>query len=519
MTKATALAALSNVDFPSQGIIYDRAGIPVDATGWVWKPNQFSGRGNFNFARLHLANDFLLSVALFIAERLKVTSSIDAMNAFEALLFLQKSYTLRTAADTGRELEPAFFAELRNVENLQVWRLHHIRAWYRWCAQQRLPQFSMETAALLDDLVIGGNVKGHAVRTRDPIAGAFDDLEFIALRVKLRAAGADVLSTLERALVWLAIAFGRNPLAYALMREEDYHPIKEVGTDRIYHQFEIPRIKKGDDLYRTQFDTKMPNAEIGSAVAALIAENRETRAAAGWPDGCALPLFPRGKPQAGLLNGPQHAYAMHMTAQEITATLKRAVKKLGVDSHRTGEPLRANARRFRRTFGTRMVEEGASPEELAIGLDHEDLQNVWHYFETRSSQVERLDTALALKLGPIGNAFMGRIVENESDAVNGDNPAKRIPWFRRRPGSVPERNGNLGTCGSGPCALLAPLSCYTCERFQPWKDGPHREVLNWLCAEREREEKAGLDKQIVGLHDATILAVAKVVTVCEGASQ
>jgi hypothetical protein len=114
---------------------------------------------------------------------------------------------------------------------------------------------------------------------------------------------------------------------------------------------------------------------------------------------------------------------------------------------------------------------------------------------------------------------MGRLVVDEGEAVNGGNPAKRIPWFRRRPGQTPERNGNLGTCGAGACGLYAPISCYTCEKFQPWKNGPHREMLDWLCAERDRRERDGRDPQIVRLHDATILAVAEVVTLCEGAAE
>jgi hypothetical protein len=137
------------------------------------------------------------------------------------------------------------------------------------------------------------------------------------------------------------------------------------------------------------------------------------------------------------------------------------------------------------------------------------------YFETRSSIVKRLDAALAVTLGPIADAFMGRLVESEADAVNGGDPAKRIPWFKRVPGRAPEPAGNLGTCGSGPCSLFAPLSCYRCDKFQPWKDGPHREVLDWLCAERDRKQKDGLDPQIVGLHDGTIMAVGEVVRRCE----
>lgn len=111
---------------------------------------------------------------------------------------------------------------------------------------------------------------------------------------------------------------------------------------------------------------------------------------------------------------------------------------------------------------------------------------------------------------------MGRIVDDEVDAVNGGDPAKRIPWFRRQFGEKPQRGGDLGVCGSGPCGLFAPVSCYTCVKFQPWRNGPHREVLDWLVEERERKQKEGLDPQIFKIHDATILAIGKVVAACEG---
>jgi len=503
--------------FPAQGIIRDRAGMAVDANGWVWRLNALSSRMSVNFSQFGADGGAILtSMVLFVAERIKVTSSADVKNAFEALLLLRRSPIFMHALRSDADLDRGFFDEMRRMPGIDQSRLHHVRSWYRWCARQELPHFSRETADDLEGIVIGGNEKGRAVRTRDPLFGAFDEIEFTAVWTKLRAIGPEVLTVLERGLLWLAIAFGANPFAYALMREEDFKSLPEVGTGRTYHLFNVPRIKKGDIYARSQFDQKKLNQEIGAAVAALIAENAKRRALGGWPSNCAFPLFPRSEPQRDLLDGPLHEFAMHMTSKEITNILRCAVSKLDILSHRTGEALRVDARRFRRTYATRAVEEGVSPAELAVGLDHSDLQNVGVYFETRSSQVDRLDAALALKLAPIADAFMGRVVETESDAVNGNNPAKRIPWFRRRAGKPPERNGSLGTCGSGPCALFAPISCYTCRRFQPWKDGPHREVLDWLCAEREARQTTGLDPQIVGLHDATILAVAEVVTLCEG---
>lgn len=511
--------AAAGPDFPSQGIIIDRADMEVDASGWEWKLNNLSKRNVLNFRRLRLDEPLLNAVAGHLAERVQLTSPDNVYNAFNSLCLLSRSKVLADEVAAGGPISHAFFIELRARNDLEVWRLHHIRFWYRWCADQRLQLFTRETADLLDDLVIGGNEKGRAVRTRDPERGAFDEIEFAAIVVKLRAVGGEILSTLERALLWLEIAFGRNAFTYALMREEDYRPLPEVGTGRVYHRFNVPQIKQRGEYLRSGFDPKQLNQELGAVVADLVAENARTRARDGWPEDCALPLFPRSSPQPDLVGGPLHEFAMHKTADEITETLQRAMRKLDVVSHRTGERINSNTRRFRRTFATRMVEEGASPAQLAIGLGHSDLQNVGVYYETRSSQVERLDAALAVTLGPIADAFMGRIIDDEADAVNGGDPAKRIPWFRRKFGEKPQRGDDLGVCGSGPCGLFAPVSCYTCAKFQPWKNGPHREVLDWLVEERERKQKQGLDPQIFKIHDAAILAVGKVVAACEGAGE
>lgn len=503
-------------DFPNQGVIQDRAGMDVDANGWTWRLNHLSSSTLLDFRSLTLPPVILNALAMYIAERIKLVSAGHVRAAFDVLRFLSRSDVLAAEVAEGKVISPAFLVEMRGFNNLASWRLHHVRHWYVWCAMQGLPHFSRETAALLEDQVIGGGEKGRAVRTRDPVLGAFDDIEFATLVTKLRAHGDDLLSLFERTLIWLEIAFGRNAFAYALMREEDYRPLPEAGTGRVYHRFNVPQIKQGHTYMRSGFDPKQINQELGALVAALIAENAETRERDGWPEGCAFPLFRRAELQAQLSGGPLHEFAMHLTASEITRALKGAMEKLELTSYRTGEDINSNTRRFRYTFATRMVEEGASPAQLAIGLGHTDLQHVGVYYETRASQVERLDAALAVTLGPIADAFMGRIIDDEADAVNGGDPAKRIPWFRRKFGEKPQRGEDLGVCGSGPCGLFAPVSCYTCAKFQPWKNGPHREVLDWLVEDRERKEKQGLDPQIFKIHDATILAIGKVVAACEG---
>ncbi|HEY2606133.1 MAG TPA: site-specific integrase, partial [Paraburkholderia sp.] len=57
---------------------------------------------------------------------------------------------------------------------------------------------------------------------------------------------------------------------------------------------------------------------------------------------------------------------------------------------------------------------------------------------------------------------------------------------------------------------------YTCNSFEPWLDGPHEQVLEYLIVERERLIAAG-DARIASINDRTILAVAEVIQLCEAA--
>lgn len=516
MANLVVQAATLDLRFPSQGLIVDHAGFEVVAIDWIWALNHAVSASKLNFRKLEFRSGSMLdATAKFIADLIKVSSVDNVRNTFEALCYLARSSHFRDVDENGGPLEERLISDLRHLDNFAEYRLHYIRAWYCWCSAQGLAQFPVEIAERLRELNIPANARGHAVRTQDPVKGAFDEIEFVALTTKLRALGPELLTTQENTLCWLAIACGANPLAFALTREEDYKPLQEEETGRIHARLDLPRIKKGDTYFRSQFHPRMLNDEIGSWVNRLIMENQANRAQQGWPEGCAHPLFRGFEPDIEKMDGPLREFAMHMSPEEITGLVKSAIAKLDIVSHRTGEPLVVNMRRFRRTFATRFVEEGATPTELATILDHSDLGTVQVYFESRASQVFRLDAATAVRLAPIADAFMGRIVRSEREAINGDNPAKRIPWYNRHPDRLPEKAGDLGTCGSGPCGLFAPISCYTCSKFQPWKDGPHQEVLDWLCADRERKQKDGLDQAIVGIHDATILAVAGVVTACE----
>ena len=202
-----------------------------------------------------------------------------------------------------------------------------------------------------------------------------------------------------------------------------------------------------------------------------------------------------------------HAFQHHATGLQLAKRITQACNSLEIKSERTGELIKINTGRFRKTIGTRAAEEGHGELIIADLLDHSDTQNVGVYVEATPAIAERIDKATAMELGPIAQIFMGEIIINENDADRGQDPSSRIgnPSI-----------GNVGSCGKyGFCGALAPIACYTCRQFQPWLDAPHEELLEILLSEQERIFKQTNDSRMASINDHTILAVADVVARCK----
>jgi hypothetical protein len=108
-------------------------------------------------------------------------------------------------------------------------------------------------------------------------------------------------------------------------------------------------------------------------------------------------------------------------------------------------------------------------------------------------------------LARYADAFKGEIVVDENDAKKRTPNATRIPFH--------ERDCELGSCGTNSfCQDYAPVACYVCPKFMPWRDAPHHLILDWLITERERLKKdADGDMEVVTINDRIIVAVCQVI--------
>jgi hypothetical protein len=491
--RASGLAQVLAMQSP----LFDKGGNVVAMEEMCWKPSGIAKKVVLNW---HLFSSVPVDVAeafvAFMRHNISVKSLDHCENAFRELRLLSGSFN--SAIRGGlRGILLGRLAELR-AEGAE-WRFHYLRDWYRWSYDQALegfedPEFFYELVALR----IPGNRKGEAVMSEDPEEGPLDEIEEIALRSALRQ---DRDSLLERTLTWAFLALGCNPKNFVYLLESDAGAVVHNGYS--FPTVDVPRIKKGFDP-RRELKTRKLDASMADLFDALTARNRKL----SIPGEFSRPMFARSTPRPDCMGTAIEKYAFHFTTRDLTKMVTAYVRKLGVLSHRTGRLLRVTPRRLRYTFATRKVQEGCSMEALAELLDHTDLQNIVVYY-AGTSMLKRLDQAMAVSEGPLVDRFMGRIVNDESEAFDGGGRVKA---------ALVGRIKDIGTCGSTSlCSLFPPFSCYLCPLFQPWRNAPHRGVLSDLILQRDTRiaDTGREDDRIAKQYDEIILKVGQVVSLCE----
>lgn len=343
------------------------------------------------------------------------------------------------------------------------------------------------------------NVKGEAVRTRDPLKGPFTDSEFQALFRALAAALEDESIALWAiCLAKLLAATGGRPSQFASMKILDYTPAVG-GPTPAPAKIALPQIKNRLEHARMAF----LDFDLSTQTADILGRYIETLRERGLGPKSALFHLSVVRPRdSAPPRNVGEMFADHPTGAELRAFMYRELAPIAPVSERTGyEPIPLNPRRFRYTFGTRMAEEGASKALIADRLGHVDVSNVAVYFEASPVIVDSIDRAMGASLAPIARAFMGTLIEGECEESQ---RGRRIVDFRIS--SKP-----LGDCGKdSACTLQRPVACYTCHRFEPWLDGPHEDELQRLLADRAECD----DERIAGINDDAIEAVREVIEEC-----
>ena len=378
------------------------------------------------------------------------------------------------------------------------------------------PGISKDVIRLLDGWTLKGNRKGDAVKRMDPQEGPLTDNELTAFNEgAVRAYEKSLITITELAMALSVSHTGRRSIQISHLRVVDIL-CRENEKGEPFYVLNVPRAKQRNSFFRERFKPYAMTLELWAVLSAqarnavTLVENRlgiELQEA----DRQQIPLFPDLDVLAAVTS-PYELHQLlatdklHIASVKITQKLQLIVEVSDVCSERTGERLNINARRFRYTTGTRAAREGFGELVIAELLDHTDTQNAGVYVKNIPEHVKKLDEAVGLQLAPYAQAFVGVLVDSERDARRGNDPTSRIRT---------EMGQGVGTCGEhGFCGANVPIPCYTCMHFQPWLDGPHKDVYQGLLNERERVKEITGDIQIAAVLDRSIIAVADVIMRC-----
>ena len=475
---------------------------PQDNT---WRIKILSGTRRFYFSKLEklLSEEMCRSTKHALIHYLRNLSVDHACNCYGRYLGL-----IKFAHDTnGGPLNvlplEAVIAYRATLNRRTEWYLGVLRAFFQSWHDLRLPGLDPNLISWFGEIRLKGNQKGEAILTSDPDKGPFSDVEFngilAGLNDQFAKGGIDLAAFV---LVWLYMSLGPRSVQLAALKIKDFRKT-ELSNGGSGYLLQMPRAKQRGNSPRSEFKARRIVPEVGRLIERHVSLIKET-----WghleTDMDELPLFIEPS-SPGMALGFKH----HCTSQTLAEKVNRIFKILAVQSERTNRQMKITTRRFRYTRGTRAAAEGASELVIAELLDHTDTQNVGVYVKATPEIIERIDRAMAMFLAPMAQAFAGQLIEGEGQARRAGDPRSRIV----APAAIAHP---IGSCGSfGFCAALAPIACYTCRNFQPWRDGPHEDVLQSLLGERERMLAETGDMTIAAINDRTILACAEVVRRCE----
>jgi integrase len=200
----------------------------------------------------------------------------------------------------------------------------------------------------------------------------------------------------------------------------------------------------------------------------------------------------------------------HLDAQGVSNRLQEVCKVSGAQAA-SGESLALGGARLRYTKGTDLARRGVSLAALAWLMDHSNLDSAGIYIDNLPEHAAELNKALSGSsvLNRVASMFRGELVDSEAAAIGGDDPQRSRIHYK---GEGAATCGKRKQCGLGDGI---PLACYTCDRFQPWVDGPHQALLTDLQAERRRNAAVLGERHAVTLRrEKTIAAVTIVVQRC-----
>ncbi|RUM50557.1 MAG: hypothetical protein DSY85_13445 [Marinomonas sp.] len=403
------------------------------------------------------------------------------------------------------------------------YKLAHLRVLFLSWYEYGYAGISVEVIEYLEKLTLKCNVRGKAVITKCPYSGAYTSNEQRALLDWCTNAFVNNVIGLDAFSAFVALLFtGRRPVQIRYLRFCDLiaTEIKAGQSQSVSYEVNIPRAKQRGTKFREAFSQIEVNEELYSL---LLSQAHSSIGQIEKRLGQELPLHLKKQvpiylattnlieiPNFKILEDALNNDYLHLSSQGFSKLIQRICALNQAKSERTNDFIHISAKRFRYTKGTNLARLGVSGVALARALDHSDIQSISAYVENTPEVADSINEMIAPALAPLAQAFAGTLINSERDAIRANDPHSRVKNHQSKA---------IGNCGTHAFCVSGYRACYTCVKFQPWKDAPHDEVRREIIAEREQQRSLGVSDLVIQSTDRLLLAVEQVIQICETAKK
>lgn len=385
----------------------------------------------------------------------------------------------------------------------------HLQTVVNWMQLNRPGLLCSKVAEEIASWTIEGNQKGIAVLFNDPYKGALtieesDNIRSIALDFNSDA------TLLERFTVLLFLETGQRNEQLSKLEVKDFKKLRLSSTN-LKSLFRYSILMPSNKFATGRKDFSITE-DLFNLCLELAKNNQQYYGLFNSkPLLIIVPEINRLTPSRYEAHKERLKKIRICNSWDLNMLVKTFCLKCDVRD-RFGTQIQLFARRFRRTIATRMVEQGASPEEVASILDHADIQQIMIYFEYhKHKKQQRLEDAAGSFFRSLDESIKGKLIANATKARN---PDAVLPFFDE------ETQDLVGSANCGRDMEKVPVceesqihACYGCNHFQPYISDIHGKVLSQLEIRRENLiQIQGRDKgRIIDGVDKLITNVKKVV--------
>jgi integrase len=276
---------------------------------------------------------------------------------------------------------------------------------------KKLGYVGVETSALtmLEKIKIKTNLTGEAVKRRDPNSGPLTEQELkIILESIRKLLKENKIHLFIYCYIILLATTGRRPLQLTSLKAKD---LIRTGEGWFLN---IPKVKQRKD-FRSEFSLVSIDDCLYEKLTTLVDVNQK-HIEDSINQGIGhikneLPIFMDSKKSISIQSGQSLDTIMatdffHMKNSIISKELDKITTKFNIQSSRTHNPIRLNARRFRYTLGSRLAKEGASVEVIAKALDHKSINSSGIYVKNSPDNVHDIDMKLHSFFEPLSKIFL-----------------------------------------------------------------------------------------------------------------